>query len=167
MSNTTPIIPANAREVHMIEYIACLDKQIYAAQDILKDRLKKIPNGWRNFRLAQATTEKVIDAIYGTLTPKTLLHLQRLCDHGEVVIRPKPMVPLKDDVHFILSEDLHTLINTSIAAECAMCLKEKPEQKKCKLRKALQDVAPVEALAYDGLCPYSRVALDHDLGDDI
>ena len=165
--NELPIIPANAREIHIIEYIACLDQQLNVAQGILEDGLRKIPNGWRNFRLAQATTEKVVDAIYGTLPEKTIRHMQGLNQHGEVVIRKKPMVPLGDDAQFVLPEDLKVLINTSIAAECAMCLRNKQEQKKCKLRRALQDIAPTEALAHDGLCPCTYVAAGNKLGEYI
>lgn len=167
MSNTTPIIPANAREVHMIEFISCLEDQVHNAQDVLKDRLKTVPDAWRNYRLALTSLSKAVDAIYKTLPPKTMRHMQRMNDHGQVVIRPKPLVPLHDDVRIVLSDDLMTLVNTAITVECAMCVKNKHEQKKCPLHKAMIDIAPPEALANDGLCPYTHVVLGNDLGDYI
>lgn len=160
-------IPMNARELHIFEYITCLDKQLSDGQAILEERLRKVPNCWRNYRLAASSIEKVVDAVYSTLPDKTLLHMEGLARHGEVVIRKRPMVPLNDDAQFVLGEDLKVLINTSIAAECALCLRDKQEQKKCKLRRALMNVAPTEALANDGLCPYTHVVAGNELGDYI
>lgn len=165
--NEAKKIPMNARELHIFEYITCLDKQLSEGQAILEERLRKIPNCWRNYRLAASSIEKVVDAVYSTLPDKTILHMDGLARHGEVVIRKKPMVPLKDDVQFVLTEDLKVLINTSITAECAMCLRDKHEQKKCTLRRALMEIAPTDALANDGLCPYTHVVAGNDLGDYI
>ena len=159
-----PIIEANAREVHAIEFLAGLDCQLIHDQEVLKNRLSVIPNGWRNFRLAVTTTEKLLDSIYATLPTKTLLHMQRLCKCGEVIIRPKPMIKMPDDVQIVAKEDLITLLNTTIGSECALCVKDATEQKKCKLRKCLMNVAPTGALRPDGLCSYIDVVTGNELG---
>lgn len=157
-------IPMNGRELQVFEYIACLDQQLNVAQAILEERLRKVPDCWRNYRLAMSSIEKVVDAVYSTLPDKTIAHMEGLAHHGEVVIRRKPMVKLHDDAQFIMMDDLNVLINTSIAAECAVCLRDKKEQKKCRLRRALQEIAPPAALAHDGLCPYTYVAAGNELG---
>ena len=165
MSSKT--MDANAREIHNIEFLAGLDAQLIQGQEILRDRLALVPNGWRNFRLAVTTTEKVLDGIYETLPMRTLRHMDRLCKCGEVVIRPKPMIKLPDDAQIVLSEDLRMLINMVVAAECAVCLKSPPEQKGCKLRKALQNIAPTAEVYHNGLCSYVDVAAAHKLGEYI
>ena len=91
------IMEANAREIHTIEFLAGLDAQLVEGQENLRDRLRLIPNGWRDFRLAVKSTERVLDAIYSTLPNKTLVHMQKLAQHGQIVIRPKPTVKLHDD----------------------------------------------------------------------
>lgn len=95
---TNNIMEANAREIHTIEFLAGLDAQLVEGQENLRDRLRLIPNGWRDFRLAVTRTERVLDAIYNTLPNKTLVHMQKLAQHGQIVIRPKPTVKLHDDV---------------------------------------------------------------------
>ena len=167
MNNRPATMDANAREIHNIEFLAGLDAQLIQGQEILRDRLALIPNGWRNFRLAVTTTQKILDAIYETLPLKTLRHMDRLCSCGEVVIRPKPAIRLPDDVQIIMKDDLRLLINTVVAAECAVCLKAPPEQKGCKLRKALQNIAPTAEVYRNGLCSYVDVAAAHKLGEYI
>lgn len=127
MSSKT--MDANAREIHNIEFLAGLDTQLIQGQEILRDRLALVPNGWRNFRLAVTTTEKVLNGIYETLPMRTLRHMDRLCKCGEVVIRPKPIIKLLDDAQIVLSEDLRMLINMVVAAECAVCLKSPPSRR--------------------------------------
>lgn len=165
MKNKLPIVAANAREIHIIEFIAGLDVQLTDGCEILKDRLSLIPNGWRNFRLAQATVSRLMERIYETLPDKTLRHMARLCANGEVVIRPKAVIPRLDDAQIILNEDLRELVNHAMAAECAMCLKEPREQKKCRLRQALENIAPTAEIHKSGLCSYVDVAGAHSLGD--
>ena len=159
-----PIMEANAREVHAIEFLAGLDCQLIHDQEILRKRLESIPNGWRNFRLAVTTTQKILDQVYDTLPTKTLLHMQRLCKYGEVIIRPRPMIKMPDDVQIVAKDDLIMLLNTTIGSECALCVKDAAEQKKCKLRKCLMNVAPTGALRPDGLCSYIDVVTGNELG---
>ena len=112
---------ANAREIHVIEFLAGLDAQLIKGQEILRDRLGLIPDGWRKFRLAVSTTEKVLDSIYETLPARTLKHMDRLCQCGEIIIRPKPMIKMPDDVQIVTNDDLKLLINKVVAALGAIC----------------------------------------------
>lgn len=158
---------ANAREVHIIEYMAGLHCQLANGQKILEDRLRSIPNGWRDFRLAMTTTERMLDKVYETLPAKTLKHMQRLCDLGEVVIRPKPAIKLPGDVQIVPTDDLKLLINKAMGAECGMCIKDARQQKKCSLRKAMMQIAPPDNLRKDGLCTYADVAVSNNLEEYI
>ena len=157
-------MPANAREIHSIEFLAGLDAQLVQGQETLRDRLKLIPNGWRDYRLAVTRLERVLDAIYATLLTRTLLHMQRLCQCGQIIIRPKPAIRLPDDVQIVNTDDLRMLINAAISAECAMCVNDAAGQKSCKLRKALERIAPTAALKENGLCAYTDVAAGNEYG---
>ena len=160
-------MPANAREIHIIEFLAGLDAQLMQGQEILRDRLALVPDGWRKFRLAVTTTEKVLDGIYETMPMKTLKHMDRLCQCGQVIVRPRPLVKMPDDVQIVPADDLRLIINMIVAQECAMCLKAPPEQKSCKLRKALRNIAPTAEVYKNGLCSYVDVAAAHKLGEYI
>lgn len=159
-----PIITPNASEIHNIEFLAGLDAQLIQGGQILKDRLQQIPNGWRDFRLATSAVERVLDAVYQTLPDKTLRHMRRLCQLGQIIIRPKPAITMPDDVHIVAAEDLRMLINRTVENECAMCVRDLPGQKGCKLRKCLETVAPTGEVRKDGRCAYIDVAAGNELG---
>lgn len=163
-SGNLSIMPANAREIHSIEFLAGLDCQLKGGEDTLRERLRLIPNGWRDYRLAVTRLERVLDAIYATLPTRTLVHMQRLCQYGQIIIRPKPAIKLPDDVHIVDADDLRMLINATISAECAMCVKDAAGQKGCKLRKALERIAPTAAVHENGLCAYTDVAAGNEYG---
>lgn len=82
--------PASGREMQVIEYVAALDAQLTAHQDTLRERLKLVPNGWRQWRLMTATAGALLMALYGTLPLTSLKHIANLCKHGEVLVRVKP-----------------------------------------------------------------------------
>lgn len=161
----TRIQPASGRERAIIEYLAALDAQLIAHQDTLRERLKLIPNGWRQWRLLTVTVNNLLVAIYDTLPAKTLLHMQRLCTHGEVLVRLKPASRTPEQV--VSSEDdLREIINAAMAAECAVCLKDERQIKGCKLRRALMNIVPPDEFAPHG-CEYRNVALQNDYRDYI
>lgn len=161
-------IQPNARELHVIEFLAALDNNLVLGQTELKERLDGIPNGWRDFRLAAKTTERVLDRIYDTLPTKTLKHMEMLYKHGEVVIRPKTVTGKRpDDVQIVLDDDLRLLINTAMTGECAMCVRDAAGQKKCKLRRALENIAPTGVVHRNGLCAYVDVAATNEHGEYI
>lgn len=166
-TESPPILAPNARELHNIEFLAGLDAQLIQGEEILKPRLSKIPGAWRDYRLASSRIQSVLDRVYKTLPDKTLRHMARLCQCGEVIIRPKPMIKMPDDAQIIMKDDLKLLINTSIAAECAICLKDARAQKKCALRKALENIAPTAAVHENGMCAYVDVAAGNALGEYI
>lgn len=117
-----------------------------------------------NFRLAVSTTERVLDAIYETLPEKTKKHMRHLYNCGQIVIRPKPMIKMPDDVHIVGAEDLKMLINSVVENKCAICVEDIAGQKACPLRKALLRIAPTESVYQDGRCSYLDVAAGNELG---
>lgn len=159
------VTPVNARELHKIEFLAGLDAQLaQGGGDILRERLKQVPNGWRNYRLAVTLIEKVLDGIYDTVPEKTLRHMRHLRDYGQIVIRPRPMIKMPDDVQIVAAEDLRLITNRIIEAECAICIKDAAGQKGCKLRKCLMNIAPTAEVYKDGRCTYRDVVAGNELG---
>ena len=87
-----------------------------------------------------------------------------LYNFGQIVIRPKPMIKMPDDVHIVGAEELKLLINHVVENECAICVKDYAEQKGCSLRKTLLRIAPTESVYQDGRCSYLDVAAGNELG---
>lgn len=71
-----------------------------------------------------------------------------------------------DDVQIVPTPELKLLINKVIENECAMCVKDSREQRRCKLRRALMLIAPPNEVKKDG-CNYLDVVAGNDLGDYI
>lgn len=162
-----PQTELNALEIHGIEFIAGLDAQIAKFAEALKPRLKSLPNGWRDFRLAQNLIAKALDGLYATMPTKTLLKFQRLNEIGEVILRPKPAVRKGQYMQIVDNDDLKLLINKTIEHECAICLRRSGEVRSCALRRALMSICPPEELVKDGSCNYQAVAAGNDLGQYI
>ena len=164
-TNEIPIQEPSARELHIVEFIAGLDCQLAKGGDILEARLRNVPDLWRQYRIAMKATQKVIEGIYKTVPIKTLRHMQNLCKYGEIVIRPRPATPV-DDVQIVPTQELKLLINKVIENECAMCIKDQREQRRCKLRRAMMVIAPPQEVNREG-CNYRDVVAGNDLGEYI
>lgn len=151
-------------ELRAIEYLAALDARVSAYAKPLEERLRKTPDGWRNYRLAMTCMEKAIDAVYASVDDETRNHMRRLADSSEVIIRPTARAA-DNNLQTVADEHVKTLVNTSMEAECAMCLKEGTDVRKCALRKALMFTAPPSRIPEKGACPYKEIALCHNLGE--
>lgn len=156
----------NGNELYGIEILAALDAQLNERGKFLEERLRSVPDLWRQYRMAQSAVGKVVDGLYTTVPDKTRMHMRRLCDSGEIVIRQKLAVRL-DDVRFVMISDLKALANVAISAECAICLKDNREMRKCKFRKAMERMMPVDSIPSDGRCQYRSVAEAHEYGEYI
>lgn len=153
----------NGRELRAIEYLAALDARVNEYAEPLEERLRKTQDGWRNYRVAVSCLEKAIDAVYASVDDETRIHMRNLAASGEVIIRPTVQA-VERNLQTVAEEHLKTLVNTSMAAECAMCLKQGSDVRKCQLRKALMFTAPPTRIPEKGRCPYAEIALCHDLG---
>lgn len=133
--------PMNGREMRVIEYLAAMDSKIVESGDAMRDRLRDIPNGWRQWRLMASTLSRLLIQLYDSMTVKNLRHIQNICAHGEVLIRMVPVSRVPENV-LVSEDDLRMLVNAAMSAECAICLKQGKEIDRCPLRNALLSIAP-------------------------
>lgn len=152
----------NARELSVIEYLAALDVQLCGRQDVLRERLARIPNGWRDYRLIVMQTSRLLEKIYSTLPIKTLKRMEGICRNGEIVIRLRPPCSIPDHV-LVNEDDMRRLINCAMAAECAICLRDGREIDTCPLRKVLESIVPPEEYSALG-CSYRNIAISNEYG---
>lgn len=157
----------NAKELHTIEYISALDARLANNEKYLEKRLKSVPDAWRQYRIARSAVDKVINGLYTTLTPENRFHMQNLAVNGEVIIRPRNSLNKTTDCQIVLSKDLKKLINAAMGSNCAMCLKDGREIKKCELRKALLNICPPSDVSGESLCVFTQVAANCELGEYI
>ena len=156
---------ANSKEMHGIEVLAALDCQLSQYEKHLKERLQSVPSAWQQFRMGKAGVANAVNAVYGTLPVKSLVHMQRLCEHGEVIIRQRGAVKT-DDVQFVPTDGLKLLVNIAMENECAICMKDRTGQRKCELRKALMLMVPPDRVT-QSKCAYQSIVSTNALGDYI
>ena len=157
--------PMNCEEMRVIEYLTAMNSKMIQAGDCMRGRLSSVPNGWRQWRLMAVTLERLLPALYDTMTTKNLRHLKNICDHGEIIIRLRPVVRVPE--HTLVSEDdLRTLVNAAMASECSICLRQGREIDRCPLRAALMNICP----PYEDpktSCGYQIAASSSKLGEYI
>lgn len=153
---------ANSREIHGIQLILGLGSQLQEYEKHLEPRLRSVPGLWRQYRSGAAMVHKAVEGIYNTLPANTIRNLNLLMEHGEVVVRFQPATR-NEELQLVRKEQLQMLVNKVVAQECAMCLLDERGQKRCKLRRALMDIAVPRELPERG-CPYLDVAARGELG---
>ncbi len=155
--------PVDSQELRTIEFMMALTARLKTGEKYMRDRLRTIPDGWRQYRLVEAVTDKLLDKVYDTVPTKTLIYLQKLSMQGEVKVQFKPASRL-EDWYYVKDSDLKLIANTAMAATCAVCLKNEREIKQCKLRKTFQDVLIPPEIPKIG-CPYRDIAAKSEWGD--
>lgn len=151
--------PPTSRETKSIELIAALDARLTNDRKYLEDRLRMVPDLYRQWRIAETAAAKVVDGLYDTLPPKTMMRMRRLYESGEIVIRPRGGMNKDSDSTVALKEDISRLARTVCESECAMCIKTGRDIKKCKLRETLLRVSPPPEVFTDdtSLCEYTTI----------
>lgn len=155
-------IPLNGREMRVVEHLTCFDSKLIEAGECLRERLKQIPNGWRQWRLMASISDKLLRQLYDTMPLKNLRHIQNLCYYGEVLIRMKPAVR-PPEYTLISTDDLAEVVNVAMGMECRVCIRDGKEIERCRLRQAMMNIAPPLDVSDLG-CSYRDVALEHDYG---
>ena len=163
MTDKGELLPLKGKELKCVEYLVGMESRIAESGDALRDRLRLIPNGWRNFRLIFATLDRLLTALYETMPLKSRLYMGKITRDGEILIRFKP-ASRAPEWTVIRDDDLAVITNLAMASECAICLKQGREAKKCELRRALESFAPPHDGHPAGGCGYQNVVAGAELG---
>ena len=165
MSNDVSKKEASSKEVRLIEYMAVLDKKLSESGERMEERIRSVPDLYRQYRIAQVAMDKLIRGLYDTLPPKSLRRMQREAESCEVSIRPVSSLNNFTDSRVVLLEDLDAIISVAMRSTCSICMKEGADIRKCKLRNALIDIAEHYKITDGALCEYAYEATDDVLKD--
>lgn len=163
MNEKGELPPLKGKELKCVEYLVGMESRIVESGDALRERLRMVPNGWRDYRLIFSTLDRLLLKLYDTIPQKGRLYLQKLSKHGEILIRFSPAARSQEWL-LIRDDDLAVIANLAMASECAICLKQGREAKKCELRKALENIAPPHDGHPAGGCGYQNVVAGEKLG---
>ena len=147
-------------EARRLIVVAALNDGLHRGEDDLRERLKLVPNGWRDWRLVTSTVDRLLTAIYMTIPDEQLISQQHALSHSEVSVKLRSATRLPEWVH-IKADDMDMLIGLAIQSECRICLRTDSEVRRCKLRKVLQCVIPPAVQPRHG-CGYRDIAGEYD-----
>ena len=94
MNEKAELLPLKGKELKCVEYLVGMESRIAESGDALRDRLRLIPNGWRNFRLIFATLDRLLTDLYDTLPLKSRQYLRNIIqDPPGAGSRRAPIIP--------------------------------------------------------------------------
>ena len=148
--------PLSGREYNDLRSLLIAFNEVIGREENLLERLRKIPNGLRDYRLIKTKMSKLEDDILDTVPTKKLLAFKNELENSKIVLTSKwTPVPQEGIVH--LREDAFlALLNRLISYECWSCDKKGRDVKKCPIRQTYLDClhyepAPDE-IPKDGSC---------------
>ncbi len=124
-------------------YLAALDDEMHKASTILRERLRaSSPTGWRDWRLVQTITDRLLMKLVDTLPDKDVRWLAHMLENGRMSINlPGPVA--KRDYLIVDARDMAEISRMAARQVCWLCMKGRREAQHCKLRKCLQNIAPM------------------------
>ena len=118
-------------------YLSCAGK---LGELVIKPRIKHIPGMWSSYRSGVALLGRAMNAAYSTVPDDQFQRLDTLFQQGELEIN-LPKSKINSAGGSILAVDgsaLQCLVYYAMRNECAICLKEGKEAKRCELANALK-----------------------------
>ena len=123
---------------------------LYAVENILKVYEEKyhrlvdrIPNGWRNFRLAQSNIEKINTALIDTIPIEQLITLKKQLELTDIQIGIKSPAGRSKNYWVMSYDDLADLADAATKNECFCCDGAKNN---CRLRQILKEL-PIQGVS--------------------
>lgn len=149
--------PLNKNERNAFEKIALLDGIISNSSPIFKPRLQEmVPDGWRQYRIAQGCLSKAVDILYTTMTDKDIKKMCAFTASSKIYVDYNRAAVAKD-YELVETDILNRLIAKACENECGMCVKSPAEIKACQLRKDLYSILPPDDTREKTfkVCPYA------------
>ena len=159
------LIPFNRKESSFFVDLILLRNTMFKNLDAMKDRLKAFPGDWEDLQDFVEKAERIQNNLSNTIPPEKLLRYKQLVERGRYYMDLQGPIP-KKDYRLIDSKELSDVAEAAIKGECALCMAEGREVKRCKLRNALLTIAPpTEVSKYK--CEYRSVAGDLIAGREV
>lgn len=126
---------ANAKDAFTILY--AVGVALRHVEQHLEPLAKRIPNGWRDIRLAEALLDKCVDSLMDTIPIEQLNSIRGQMKVSTFKIVPKPVGkdPVKG-VWVMDRDDITALVKYAVDGTCMLC----DGKQKCELRNLLDEV---------------------------
>lgn len=151
----------NADENALMMNLMILRNTLVTHGPSVKERLRKTPNAWRDLCLLVRLVTKTQDRLLDTMPERRTAYYYSLAQHAKVAVELPG--PAKRGRYIMIDEKkLAAITEAAMCGECAVCMRDGRDVKRCLIREALLEVAPPEeirdshTLAYG--CEYRDIA---------
>lgn len=117
-----PRVRLRQEETDSIVFMLCSVTRFRAIQAAMENRLRSIPNGWRDIRMVEAVLDRLVGQLLDTVPTDKLYTIKRLLPDTRVHITYTRQIGKgKDKVTGIPQKDLDLLAAVSHDAICKLC----------------------------------------------
>ena len=131
----------NAGENALMMQLMVLRNALASHGEAVRERLKGTPNAWRDLRLLLRLVTKTQERLLDTMPDRRAAYYWNLAQHARVVVE-LPGPAKKGRFIMIDEKKLAAITEAAMCGECAMCMREGRDVKRCLIREALLEVAP-------------------------
>ena len=146
MTDNRKRLPSVAREAFTIMH-SCLCVLEHMEKHF-EPIVKRVPNGWRDFRMIQAVFSKLVGNIMDTIPPDQLRSILEQVRISEIRLITKRVDNIATDQWVMDRGDLAFLANKAIETTCIAC--DGSCKNQCRLRKIIDDL-PVDITGIGGV----------------
>lgn len=151
----------NGEEIRMTVLLRIMWGAMHGrAAAVLEKRLRSTPRGWTQFRQAAGLLSAVFCGLEKTIGDRQLAQINNTILNGEVCVKLRRAGVYDDDMTVVRSDQLAVVVGAAMRAECMLCVKDHGDIRRCRLRRAIDELCPPQSWETRG-CVYRDLALDH------
>lgn len=160
----------NRRENAFMLDLMMLRNSLAQNSEAVRGRMSCYPYAWRDIRLMWHLVNKLQNQLMDTMPDRRLAYYQQMAAQAKVIIDIPGPIP-KGRNMLISETRLAAITEAAMRGECALCVKEGREVKRCPIRDALLEIAPPETInggerQFDD-CEYWNAASALVQGEDV
>ena len=157
----------NRKENRFMTNLMVVLHTLLSDRDAAEQRLKAYGDKWarRDIGLLLSLDNRLQEQMLMTMPDKRILYYQRMAKEAQIVVEFPGAARI--DRHVLMEvDDRAALAEAAMRGECAVCIKEGRDVKRCRLREALLPVAPPTEWSRYG-CEYRQPASQLIQGDEV
>ena len=153
---------AQHKELEELLYLYSFDIHMQKENPDLMKRIKSIPDAMRQWRMARTMVRNTLIKLIDTLPAKRKHTIDIYREHGELTLKINPLKGLDDFDVVVPADDYNVIATAAMKSQCATCMLEGKDVKRCRLREALNTAVPPknEKVSKFG-CEYQSLIYDH------
>ena len=154
--------PLTGREYYALRALMGIISTFETEDESLKNRLKAVKGGWRDLKLIEALSQKLLDSVLATIPQKKLEQIRLEIAHTRVEINVVRDVSgkYKPNFTYVPNDALEWLEEQVIDLSCMLCDKQGKETKRCPIRRNIEALYMYDFPERKG-CPIAQLSIEN------